>query len=145
MDTDLIRNKQDSVVRCVERVQGKASLPYDALIDNYDAQDVIVLNLERAIQQCVDIAAHILAETNVSPPETMRDAFVSLVSVDVLTQATCERMAKAVGFRNTAVHAYQAIDWQIVYSIITERLGDFASFIREVDDYIAGVRSGKEG
>ena len=49
-------------------------------------------------------------------------------------------MKKAVGFRNTAVHAYQQIDWHIVHSIITERLTDFSDFVREVDAYLVRNR-----
>jgi uncharacterized protein YutE (UPF0331/DUF86 family) len=41
-------------------------------------------------------------------------------------------MGKAVGFRNTAVHAYQEIDWEIVYRIITEHLSDFRDFSRQI-------------
>ena len=32
------------------------------------------------------------------------------------------RMRRAVGFRNISVHAYQTLDWDIVYAIATERL-----------------------
>jgi uncharacterized protein YutE (UPF0331/DUF86 family) len=41
-------------------------------------------------------------------------------------------MAKSVGFRNTAVHAYQEIDWNIVYCIITEHLDDFRDFAQQI-------------
>jgi uncharacterized protein YutE (UPF0331/DUF86 family) len=45
-----------------------------------------------------------------------------------------ERMTKAVGFRNTALHAYQAIDWEIVFRIATEHLDDFRAFSRQILD-----------
>lgn len=41
-------------------------------------------------------------------------------------------MNKAVGFRNIAVHAYQEINWEIVYAVITKRLVDFVEFARAV-------------
>ena len=142
MDVDLIRAKEDSIVRCVRRIQTKAGIPLDALLADYDAQDVIVLNLERAVQQAVDVATHILADTVEPVPETMRDAFDSLRRIGALTEPTAERMRKAVGFRNTAVHAYQQIDWQIVHSIVTERLSDFSDFVREVDAYLGDRDAG---
>lgn len=37
---------------------------------------------------------------------------------------------------NTAVHAYQEIDWDIVQSIVTERLSDFSQFVREIDLFL---------
>ncbi len=136
MDTDLIRIKQDSIARCIGRIRTKSDLSYEALLDDYDAQDVITLNLERAIQQACDIALIILAEGNEPVPESMRGAFEALRRLDVLTPETANRMMKAVGFRNTAVHAYQQIDWAIVYSIINERLPDFSAFVREIDHRI---------
>lgn len=136
MDIDVIRAKQDSIVRCIERIQSKADLPLDALQEDYDAQDVIVLNLERAIQQACDIACMVLTESSERVPETMRESFAALRRLQVLSPATAEHLQKAVGFRNTAVHAYQQIDWAIVHSIVHERLPDFAAFIREVDAYL---------
>ena len=42
-------------------------------------------------------------------------------------------MRRAVGFRNISVHAYETLDWAIVYAIATERLGDFVEFGRAVE------------
>jgi len=136
MDIDLIRSKQDSIARSVQRVQSKAGLSREVLLEDRDAQDVIVLNLERAVQQAVDVAAHILAETTEPVPETMRAAFTGLRRIGALTDETADRMMKAVGFRNTAVHAYQEIDWDIVQSIVAERLCDFSQFVREIDLFL---------
>lgn len=136
MDIDIIRSKQDSIARCIARIETKSELSYEALLEDYDAQDVITLNLERAVQQACDIAAMILAETSESVPDTMRAAFATLQRIQVLSQTTAEHMMKAVGFRNIAVHVYQEIDWAIVYSIVHERLKDFRDYIREIDQYL---------
>lgn len=42
------------------------------------------------------------------------------------------RMKKAVGFRNIAVHNYDAINWVIVYSIAQSCLQDFGEFAKAV-------------
>ncbi len=113
------------------------------MLEDYDAQDVITLNLERAVQQACDIAAMILADTAEPPADTMRGAFESLQRIEALSGATAGRMMKAVGFRNTAVHAYQQIDWEIVHKITHEHLQDFSTFVREIDGYIEN-RQGKK-
>lgn len=41
-------------------------------------------------------------------------------------------MKKAIGFRSIALHAYDIIDWHIVFAIATERLLDFEHFARAV-------------
>jgi uncharacterized protein YutE (UPF0331/DUF86 family) len=48
------------------------------LIDNYDLQDIITVNLERAVQCCVDIATHIIAESDSPAPDSMGKAFLIL-------------------------------------------------------------------
>ena len=44
-------------------------------------------------------------------------------------------MKKAVGFRNLAVHNYDAINWAIVHAITTQRLDDFKLFAKVVAQY----------
>jgi uncharacterized protein YutE (UPF0331/DUF86 family) len=41
-------------------------------------------------------------------------------------------MKKAVGFRNIAVHNYEAIDWQIAHIIATRHMEDFTAFATAV-------------
>lgn len=133
MKNDLILRKLEKIRFHVQRLQDKTPASSETLCCDIDAQDIIVLNLERAIQDCVDIALHIISDDNyVQVPDTMSQAFLTLQQMNVLSQETAEKLAKAVGFRNIAVHAYQQIDWQIVYRIITTQLEDFRAFAREI-------------
>lgn len=132
MDKDVVSNKLESLRRCLQRVKDKTPDTVDLLVEDYDLQDIIALNLERAIQTCVDIGLHIISDLEIPVPETMAQTFETLKKAGCLDEATTERMVKSVGFRNTAVHAYQEIDWDIVYRIITEHLDDFRDFARQI-------------
>ena len=132
MDKDVLMNKLESLRRCVQRVQDKTPASSDLLKGDYDLQDIIVLNLERAVQTSVDIGLHIISDLEIPVPDTMAEAFKSLNIAGYLDCQVTERMTKAVGFRNTAVHAYQEMDWEIVYRIITEHLDDFRDFSRQI-------------
>ncbi len=132
MDKDVVLNKLESLRRCITRVQDKTPASPDLLSKDYDLQDIIVLNLERAVQACVDIGLHITSDLEVPVPDTMAETFINLNRAGILDVLTAERMTKAVGFRNTAVHAYQEMDWGIVYRIITEHLDDFRDFSRQI-------------
>ncbi|MBZ5755689.1 DUF86 domain-containing protein [Pseudomonas sp. S5(2021)] len=102
------------------------------LLEDLDLQDVLVLNLSRAVQMCVDIATHVLSERRQPPPETMGGAFEQLATEKVLTPDLAERLKRAVGFRNLAVHNYEAINWAIVHSITSRHLDDFDDFARSI-------------
>ena len=132
MASTMILAKLDSLKRCLMRIESKMPSGIEALEADLDRQDIITLNLTRAVQVCVDIATHIIAESDVPPPQSMAQSFDVLCHLRVISSETCERMQKAVGFRNISVHEYQSIDWLIVFKIITEHLGDFKEFAREV-------------
>jgi len=132
MDRDVVLNKLESLRRCVKRIEDKTPSTSGRLVNDFDLQDIIVLNLERSVQLCVDIGLHIISDLEMPAPETMARTFEALERAGCLSRVVAERMTKAVGFRNTAVHAYQEIDWQIVYAIITKHLDDFRDFTRQV-------------
>ena len=132
MDRLIVARKLDSLQRCLARVRDKRPPNVAALANDPDLQDILVLNLSRAVQLCVDIALHALADLNAPPPDTMAQAFERLATAGKLDPALALRLRKAVGFRNLAVHNYGAIDWAIVHAIATSHLDDFESFARAV-------------
>ena len=132
MDRQVIDQKLESLRRCLQRMQEK--FPADAveLQSNFDLQDIIALNLSRAVQLTVDIGSHIISTTNMPAPETMGQTFEILAQQNVLSANVAEQLKKSVGFRNIAVHNYEAINWQIVHSIVREHLQDFTEFAKAV-------------
>jgi uncharacterized protein YutE (UPF0331/DUF86 family) len=134
VDERIIHAKLESLRLCLSRIRDKTPASVGILSNDIDLQDIISVNLERAVQVCVDIAAHIISESDEGTPASMGESFDSLHSLGIISQDLSLRMKKAVGFRNISVHAYQAIDWEIVYAIITTRLDDFTSFATSVTD-----------
>lgn len=132
MDADVVAAKLESLRRCVARVEARCPATVDALTTDLDAQDIIALNLSRAVQLCVDLALHRLSTSGATAPATMGGAFDALVPVGTITAALAGRMKSAVGFRNLAVHQYEAMDWAIVHAICTDHLGDFREFAKLV-------------
>jgi uncharacterized protein YutE (UPF0331/DUF86 family) len=133
MDREVMEQKLESLRRCVQRI--KTKIPSDAtiLMDDIDLQDIVTLNLSRAVQICVDIGAHLIAGMDIPAPNTMGETFDALAEADVLSRPLATSLKKAVGFRNIAVHNYERINWGIVYSIATIHLADFAEFAKVVE------------
>ena len=132
MASTIILTKLDSLHRCLSRIEAKSPASLEILESDLDIQDIITLNLTRAVQICVDIATHVLADFNTPPPTTMAESFERLHQLKIISEETSVRLKKAVGFRNVSIHEYQNIDWLIVYKIITEQLDDFKDFARQV-------------
>ena len=132
MDRCVIDDKLERLRRCIQRIEHKRPALLADLVADYDLQDILSVNLERAIQLCVDIAAHIIAAREISVPTTMAAAFESLQVLQVLSPELATSMKKAVGFRNIVVHNYQEIDWEIVFNICHHKLDDFRAFAQAI-------------
>ena len=132
VDIDLLLTKIESLRKCIRRIEEKRPASSDILHTDIDLQDIISVNLERAVQQCVDIAAILISDTEKNPPATMASTFVFLAESEILEKDLSERLRRAVGFRNISVHEYSRIDWNIVYSIITKNIDDFKDFSASV-------------
>jgi uncharacterized protein YutE (UPF0331/DUF86 family) len=128
MDHDIILRKLDSLARCVKRLEEKRPATLDELIQSIDIQDILSINLERAVQVSVDIGAHVIAGLSAPPPKTMGDVFSVLAAEKLIPEETSLALRKAVGFRNLSVHAYDQVDWERVFDIVHERLDDFRKF-----------------
>ncbi len=136
MDWRLIEEKLESLRSCVRRIEVKCPESSQALLSDLDLQDIIALNITRAVQLCVDISAHIVAESEQRVPDTMSGMFDVLAENGVISTELSTSMKNAVGFRNIAVHSYQKIDWTIVYGICKERFQDFQEFAKAIAGYI---------
>jgi uncharacterized protein YutE (UPF0331/DUF86 family) len=130
MDREVVEQKLESLRRCLQRIETKCPADADNLASDFDLQDIVSLNLSRAVQLCVDIGAHMISGMNVSPPDTMGQTFDILAQSGLLTTKLSHNLKKAVGFRNIAVHNYDAINWHIVHSIVKNHLADFSAFAK---------------
>ena len=128
MDKDVIQTKLEALIRCVHRVESQNIGSLEELEKNLDKQEIIILNLQRAVQICVDIGNHILLDYKTSTPSTMSETFKYLAQNNLIDPKNAEDLSHAVGFRNIAVHQYENIDCNIVYEIITKHLEDFKQF-----------------
>ena len=132
MDREVVDQKLESLRRCLLRLETKCPLDPSILVADVDLQDIISLNLSRAVQICVDIGAHIIAGLEIPPPGTMGETFDLLAQEGVLSKELATNLKKAVGFRNIAIHNYETINWHIVYSIVKNHLEDFNAFAKIV-------------
>lgn len=128
VDKDMIQTKLESLMRCVRRVESKRPASIEILEKDLDLQDIIVVNIERAVQISVDLALHWLSASGLPVSETMSQAFISVANEGLLPKDLAGRLSRSVGFRNIAIHAYEKINWAIVFSIATEHMNDFREF-----------------
>jgi uncharacterized protein YutE (UPF0331/DUF86 family) len=135
MKNDVILKKMDSLQRCLKRIEEKSPENWDTIEEDYDLQDILTINLERAVQLSVDIGLQIFVKINLKPPDTMAEVFTILEEQKALPPGLAGNLKKAVGFRNIAVHEYEEINWEIVKSICTNHVKDFYQFMKAILRY----------
>ena len=134
MDKEVLETKLEALIRCVHRIKDQNISTLEELEKNLDKQEIIILNLQRAVQICVDIGNHILLDYKTPTPSTMAATFKYLAENKLITDKNAQDLAHAVGFRNIAVHQYEKIDCNIILSIINNHLDDFRIFAEAIEE-----------
>jgi uncharacterized protein YutE (UPF0331/DUF86 family) len=131
VDRDILLAKIASIRKCLERIRTVTGGTSESLNDP-DIQDIFVLNLQRAVQAAIDLAAHQVADEKIGLPTNLKENFALLESRQIIDPSLSRRLQAMVGFRNIAVHDYQQLDLIILKSILEHRLGDLDEFVRVI-------------
>lgn len=136
---DIILNKKDSIERCVKQIRSYYQLPSDMPFEeDYLRQDAIALNLQRACEQCIDLANHVIRISKFGLPKESRDSFRLLADNKVIPRDLAARLVGMVGFRNVLVHEYQRLDIELMIDVIENRLDDLLLYVDTVvEHYVA--------
>lgn len=103
--------------------------------------EALILNLFLALQECSDLALHLVAELGLGVPGEPRAAFEVLARDHVLPAVLANALSAAVGLRNRIAHEYGGLDLQKVYEAARDDLGDLDAYA----DALAKARLGFTG
>ncbi len=130
VDKNILLSKIAAVQKHVDRVKTKRSVQEHEFLQDLDRQESILFNLQMAIQNCIDMAAHVVSERNLGLPGSTNEIFYLLEDQGYIHQDLTERMVKAAGFRNLLVHEYGKIDLKVVFKVSHEDVEDLEEFAR---------------
>ncbi len=132
MADDVVLNKAAVIERCVRRAREEYAAAEDSFASNFSHQDAAILNIQRACEAALDLGQHLVRRDKLGLPQSARHVFDLLAQAGWVDAALSEGLKKMVGFRNIAVHDYQALLLPITVSIITHHLDDFLQFTSNV-------------
>lgn len=130
MVDDVVLNKAATIERCVQRAREEyaAAGAEEAFARNFSRQDAAILNIQRACEAALDLGQHLIRRDKLGLPQSARHVFDLLAQAGWIEVPLAEGLKKMVGFRNIAVHDYQALLLPITVSIITHHLDEFLQF-----------------
>ena len=129
VDHDLVLAKAGLIRRHLRRIKEKGGGDLEAFLNDLDRQEVISFNLHLAIENCTDLAAHIISEEALGVPGSASEMFYLLEDSGYINTQLTEKMIKAVGLRNLIVHEYDKIDLTRLFEIIIKDTKDINDFI----------------
>ena len=82
---DVILNKKESIERCIKQIKTyyamQSTLPFE---EDFFKQDAIAVNLQRACEQAIDIANHVIKKYKLGLPKSTKDSFVILSNSKII-------------------------------------------------------------
>lgn len=128
---DVILNKTTTIERCVNRIHEVYEDNPENLKD-FTKQDSIILNIQRACEASIDLAMHIVSERKLGVPKASREGFKLMQEAGLIDDDLAKTLMNMVGFRNIAVHDYQALELVILEAILEKHIDDFKDFTKVV-------------
>jgi uncharacterized protein YutE (UPF0331/DUF86 family) len=129
---DIIVNKVATIERCVARAREEYAKDPATFAADHTRQDAAILNIQRACEAALDIGQHLVRRGKLGVPQSSRDVFTLLAQAGWITAPLAEVLKRMVGYRNIAVHDYQALQLPITVAIIETHLDDFLAFSRAI-------------
>lgn len=132
MADDVIINKAAAIEHCVARARDEYFKDTATFGLDYTRQDAAILNIQRACEAALDIGHHLIRRERLGVPQGARDVFDLLAKAAWIDAGLADALKRMVGFRNVAVHNYQALQLPITVAVIEQHLDDFLLYSQKI-------------
>lgn len=133
VDPDLLRRKTAQVLHHCDRLTRRSGITAADLDANEDLYNTVLMDLQQAIQACIDLAAHACVDDGLGAPGGPAEAFSLLARAGRIAPDLSSRLAGAAGLRNLIVHRYSEIDSYKMLAVLPENLDDLRAFVRAMN------------
>lgn len=133
---DVSLNKAAIIERCIRRMHEERAA--DPEMSHPTHLDAMTLNIERACQAAIDLAMHWVAKRHLGIPQSSAEAFVLLEKAGIISTALARSLQGMTGFRNVAIHEYQALDRSVLRWIADKGWQDWIEFCQVLGLAICG-------
>lgn len=136
VDRELVLRKLAEIELYVSQLSEFAHLTAEAYRSDWKAQRIIERTLQMAIETCLDVSHHVIADRGLRVPKTYAETFDVLAESSLLQPGLRRSMVAMTGFRNVLVHEYAEVDAEVVVRLLNEHLGDFGAFVAAAQEWV---------
>lgn len=108
------------------------ALPPEEFVADRRGRDLALFYLFLAIQECIDLAAHWVADEGWVPPDDAGSTFDVLADRGVITRPVADGLRGATGLRNRIAHGYAMLDYGRVQEESRRGIGPLRVFLEAV-------------
>ncbi len=129
MTDDIVLGKKERIDECVRRIRTYMDGRSDRnFIDDRIRLDASAFNILRIIQQCIDLANHVVRVRRLGIPRESRESFFLLMKEGLIPKELLQSLAAMLDFRRTVLHASEGPDAETINDVIEHRLDDLVAF-----------------
>jgi uncharacterized protein YutE (UPF0331/DUF86 family) len=133
VDRDLLLRKLADLDEYVGQVSEFRTVTSDEYRRDWKVQRIVERTLQMAIEACLDVANHVVADRQLRVAATYAEIFDVLGEAGLLEPSLRNAMIRMTRFRNIlvhdyVVHDYERIDPAVVLRILRDDLEDFRRF-----------------
>mgnify|MGYP005837846945 FL=1 len=118
----------------ISDLEEKAGVKLDELKEDKILRRYIERTLHLAVEACLDIGNHLIADLELREPQDYKDIMVVLAEAGYLPPDRLENFKKMAQFRNVIVHDYVRVSPEILIGILRKNIEDLRLFARMVRD-----------
>lgn len=123
----------DENMRLIEELRLQS---FESFSNNFRDIQAAKHSLQEAIEACLDIGSHIIAEKGFRRPEDYKDIYKVLEEEEIIDPVLSAKLQEMAQFRNLLVHRYGKIDTRRIFIIMSEDINDVKEFVKMVLRYI---------
>lgn len=132
VDQEVIQAQSSFLQRALDRIHQKGRISLEQLRKDMDLQDILIHNLQVAIQGCIDMAGHVVTDERWEVPQSSGELFRVLKEHRVIELELADRMVALAKLRNELVHEYAHLHLERVHQALQSGVQDLSEFRRQI-------------
>ncbi|MDK2932183.1 MAG: hypothetical protein PWR07_2314 [Bacillota bacterium] len=142
VEEEVIRNRLKYLDEYISDLEEERHLTWEEFLTSKKTRRYVERTLQLAVECCLDIGHHIIAEERLREPADNKDVFSVLHEAGFLRHPDVARLRQMADFRNIVVYDYTRLDPALVFGILKNGTTDLADFSLDIKEAILGGKTG---
>ena len=130
---NVIENKISATKKYLNILERYKKYSKQEIENNIDIRGAIERYLYLAVQSAIDLAESVIAFRKLRKPTTMAESFHILHEAGIIPGNSVRKLVQMTGFRNAIAHAYEDLDYDIVFDVLHNGRLDILHFLETIE------------